>query len=164
MKDFSQDQLAQMYQSFPDSFQSVILGTANSAGEPQASYAPCIIDEDRAIYIYVSGLSAHTQNLMATGKASALFIDDEAQTLQIFARRRLSYDCAANLLEREKEDWQAITQQFKDRFGNIVEIMKGLSDFRIFRLRPQAGRFVVGFGAAYEVDPNDLGKLIHISK
>jgi heme iron utilization protein len=39
--------------------------------------------------------------------------------------------------------------------------MKSLADFRIFKLRPYSGRFVVGFGAAYAIDPNDLGQLIH---
>jgi hypothetical protein len=162
MKELSSDQLAQLYQSFLGSFKSVILATASAATMPQASYAPCVIDEERTIYIYVSGLSAHTQNLMATGKASALFIEDEAQASQIFARKRLSYDCAATLVARESENWETITQQFSDRFGNIIEMMKGLADFRIFRLQPYGGRFVMGFGAAYAVDPSDLSKLIHV--
>ena len=133
-------------------------------GLPQASYAPCVVDEERNIYVFVSGLSAHTQNLTATRKASVLFIEDEAKTQQIFARMRLSYDCTATLLERESEQWSAIAQQFEDRFGNIVEVMRGLADFRIFQLRPQSGNFVVGFGAAYKVDPDDLSKLIHRSQ
>ncbi|MEL7331289.1 MAG: HugZ family protein, partial [Cyanobacteria bacterium J06560_2] len=36
-------------------------------------------------------------------------------------------------------------------------------DFRIFQLTPHTGRFVMGFGAAYSVDPDDLTKLIHIT-
>jgi heme iron utilization protein len=162
MKEFSEDQLAQLYQSFLGSFKSVILGTVSATGEPQASYAPCVVTEARAIYIYVSGLSAHTQNLIATGKASALFIESEDQASQIFARKRLNYDCAATLVVRESEAWEVIAQQFADRFGNIIEMMKGLADFQIFQLQPYAGRFVVGFGAAYSVDPSDLSKLTHV--
>ena len=162
MPDLSSDQLIQLYQNFPAQFKSVILATVSAAGEPQASYAPCVIDEERNIYVFVSGLSAHTQSLMATGKASALFVEDEAKTPQMFARKRLSYRCTASLLERESDHWGAIAQQFESRFGNIIEVMTGLPDFRIFQLRPLAGRFVVGFGAAYDIDPNDLRKLIHI--
>ncbi|MGB3299467.1 MAG: pyridoxamine 5'-phosphate oxidase family protein [Phormidesmis sp.] len=161
MPNLSSDQLAQLYQSFPTQFKSVVLATVSLTGEPQASYAPCVIDEERNIYIFVSGLSAHTQNLTATGKASALFVEDEAKTPQMFARKRLSYDCVASLLERESDHWTAITQQFESRFGNIIEVMTGLPDFRIFQLRPQSGRFVVGFGAAYDVDPSDLNRLVH---
>ncbi|MGI8933787.1 MAG: HugZ family protein [Phormidesmis sp.] len=164
MQELPQDQLAELYQSFPKQFKSVILGTVSAQREPQASYAPCVVDEERNIYIFVSGLSAHTQNLTATGRASALFIQDEAQTPQMFARKRLSYSCEATLLERQSDRWQTIAEQFESRFGNIIEVMKGLADFRIFQLSPQSGRFVVGFGAAYDIDPNDLSQLIHKGK
>ena len=91
MQDSSQDKLSQAYQTFTAQFGSVVLGTVGSDGEPQASYAPCVIDAERNIYVFVSGLSAHTQNLTSIGKASALFIEDEAKTQQMFARKRLSY-------------------------------------------------------------------------
>ena len=161
MSDPAPDKLLETYQTFPDRFGSVVLATVSTDGQPQASYAPCVVDEARNIYVYVSGLSTHTQNLTATSKASVLFIEDESKTQQIFARMRLSYDCQAALLERESDQWNAIAQQFEDRFGNIVEVMRGLADFRIFQLQPQSGNFVVGFGAAYKVDPQDLSKLIH---
>lgn len=161
MPESSENKLLETYQSFPERFGSVVLATVSSEGMPQASYAPCVVDEARNIYVFVSGLSAHTRNLTATGKASTLFIEDESKTQQMFARMRLSYDCTAILLERESEQWNAIAQQFEDRFGNIVEVMRGLADFRIFQLQPLGGNFVVGFGAAYKVDPEDLNKLIH---
>lgn len=159
----SQAKVLQLYQAFPAQFGSVVLGTASPDGDPQASYAPCVIDEARNIYVFVSGLSAHTQNLTTTGKASALFVEDESKTQQMFARKRLSYRCSAELLERESEQWQEVAQQFADRFGNIVELMMGLPDFRIFQLCPQSGRFVLGFGKAYSVDPNDLSQLVHLT-
>ncbi len=164
MQNLSPDQLVQLYQDFPAQFKSAILSTVSQSGEPDASYAPCVIDAERNIYIFVSGLSGHTQNLSSTSKASVLFIEDEAQTQQIFARKRLSYHCAASLLERDTELWNAIAQQFESRFGNIIDTLKSLPDFRIFKLCPQSGRFVVGFGAAYRIDPNDLSQLIHQGK
>ncbi len=161
MPALSPEKLQQLYDDFPAQFQSVVLATVSADGIPQASYAPCVIDADRTIYIFVSGLSAHTQNLAASGKVSALFVQDEAQTTQMFARKRLSYSCKASLLDRESEEWGAIAQKFETRFGNIVELMMGLPDFRIFQLRPLSGRFVIGFGAAYDIDPSDLSRLIH---
>ncbi len=164
MQELPQDQLIELYQAFPGQFKSVILGTADRHSQPNASYAPCVVDENRNIYIFVSGLSAHTQNLTDTGTASALFIQDEAQSPQMFARQRLSYTCTATLVDRQSDRWQSIAQQFESRFGNIIEVMKGLADFRIFQLSPQSGRFVIGFGAAYDVDPDDLSRLIHKGK
>ncbi len=161
MPDISPDKLLQIYQAFPSQFKSAVLGTVSTEGQPQASYAPCIVDADKNIYIFVSGLSAHTQNLSATGKVSVLFVEDEAKTTQMFARKRLSYDCSSVLLSRGTGKWDVIAQQFAERFGNIVEVMISLPDFRLFQLKPHSGRFVMGFGAAYDIDPKDLNKLIH---
>ncbi len=164
MTDSASDHPRETYQAFPHQFQSVVLGTVSSNGQPQASYAPCVVDQERNIYIFISGLSAHTQNLTATSQASALFVEDEYKTQQIFARKRLSYDCRAVLIARDSEKWNTIVQKFLERFGGIVEVMRDLPDFRIFQLQPRSGRFVVGFGAAYDVDPNNLDRLVHKHK
>ena len=161
MQGLSSKKLQQIYQAFPTQFKSVVLGTASLEAQPQASYAPCVMDEAKNIYVFVSGLSAHTQNLSTTRTASALFIEDESKTTQMFARKRLSYDCVATLLDRDDEQWTTIAAKFETRFGNIVELMKGLPDFRIFQLQPRSGRFVLGFGKAYDVDPSNLDQLIH---
>ncbi|EDX87227.1 pyridoxamine 5'-phosphate oxidase family protein [Synechococcus sp. PCC 7335] len=161
MQGLSPEKLQQIYQAFPDQFESVILGTTSLDSQPQASYSPCIVDEAKNIYIFVSGLSAHTDNLTTTQKASALFIEDESKTTQMFARKRLSYSCIVTLLDRDSEQWGAIAQAFETRFSNIIDLMKGLPDFRIFQLQPRSGRFVLGFGKAYDIDPNNLDQLIH---
>jgi len=150
------------YQTFTDSFQSLILSTSSSDGIPNASYAPFVMDESKNIYIYVSGLATHTQNLQATGKASVMFIEDEAQTQQIFARSRLTFDCTATLIDRNTELWEQIVSHFQERCGNIIQMMRELPDFRIFQLTPNSGRFVMGFGAIYEVNPHDLNSLVTI--
>lgn len=141
-----------------------MLSTVTPEGQPQASYTPFVTGSDRAFYIFVSGLSSHTQNLQTTGKAGILLIEDEAQASQIFARRRLMYDCTATLIERHELQWGTLADQFKQRFGNLIDMLRQLPDFRIFQLRPQSGRFVVGFGAAYEVDPTNLERLMPTEK
>ena len=151
------------YQKFPQEFQSLVICTVDKDGMPNASYSPFVMDEQKNIYIYVSGLASHTQNLHAFPKASVLFVEDEAKTQQIFARSRLSFDCEANLIERDTQLWLQIVSQFKTSFGNIIDMLEQLPDFRIFQLKPNSGRFVVGFGAIYEVDPSDFNNLIHVS-
>jgi heme iron utilization protein len=152
------------YQGFTEQFQSAIISTVSKEGVPNASYAPFVMDDNKNIYIYVSGLSTHTQNLHAVPKVSVLFIEEESQTKQIFARRRLNFDCSATLVERETELWNLIVDNFESRFGEIIPVLRDLPDFRIFQLKPSQGRFVIGFGAAYEVDPSDFSRLIHITK
>ena len=150
------------YQSFPEQFQSIVLSTVSEDDAPNASYAPFVMDEERNIYIYISALSAHTRNLQANGRASVLFIEDEVKTEQIFARRRLTYDCITVRLKRETEDWNQVFERFQARFGELIQVFRGLSDFQIYQLKPQAGRFVIGFGAAYDISVNDLNALVHV--
>ncbi|MBD2439509.1 HugZ family protein [Nostoc sp. FACHB-110] len=152
------------YEGFPQEFQSVIISTISQAGIPNSSYAPFVIDEAKNIYIYISDLATHTQNLYANPRVSVLFIDDEAKSNNIFARRRLSFDCTATLIERDTDTWLKIVDQFQDRFGEMIEIFKSLGDFRIFQLTPSAGRFVIGFGTAYKIAGDNLNQLIHITR
>jgi len=152
------------YQQFTQEFQSIIISTVNEEGMPNGSYTPFIMDESKNIYIYVSGLSTHTQNINVNQKANVLFIEDEAQTPQIFARRRLNYDCMATLIERETDEWLNIVEKFEARFGEIIEMLRGLADFRIFKLTPLSGRFVVGFGQAYRINGDNLDKLVQIGR
>ncbi|MEM8810123.1 MAG: pyridoxamine 5'-phosphate oxidase family protein [Cyanobacteria bacterium P01_G01_bin.38] len=156
------DQIIAAYQVFPAQFQTLILSTVDADGAPHASYAPFVMGSDKQIYIYVSGLAAHTGNLKRSGQASVLFIEDESKTEQSFARRRLTYQCGAAVLARESARWDAIASQFERRFGDIIDILKGLADFEIFQLAPRSGRFVLGFGAVYQVSPDDLDQLVPI--
>ncbi|MGK7923658.1 MAG: HugZ family protein [Spirulina sp.] len=161
MSQLQQIQVA--YQEFCDRFRSVILSTTNKEGVPNASYAPFLMDEDKNIYLFISGLSIHTQNLAGNPQVSALFIEDEAKSQDIFARPRLSLNCRAEFLERETEEWQQISDRFEQRFGEIVQTLRSLSDFRLVKLIPSDGRFVLGFGRAYRVRREGGDRLTLIS-
>jgi len=153
------DGLHELYNAFPQQFRSIVLSTVTAEGRPYGSYAPFVMDDQKSIYVFVSGLSAHTANLKTNGYVSVLLIEDESKTEQIFARRRLTYDCDAQVVAREDERWDAIATRFANRFGNITEVLRGLSDFDIFCLKPRSGQFVVGFGAAYQITGKHLDQL-----
>jgi hypothetical protein len=148
------------YQALPTEVNSLMLSTVSSDRIPHASYAPYIMDEAHHLYIFTSGLSAHTQNLLATGQAGALIIEDEARSQQVFARQRITYNCRVELLERESDVWEEKANQFEQRFGDIIQMLRQLADFQIFHLIPKTGRFIMGFGAAYEINPEDLSQLL----
>ncbi|MCF2148602.1 pyridoxamine 5'-phosphate oxidase family protein [Desmonostoc muscorum LEGE 12446] len=151
------------YEKFPEQFESIIISTVSAEGIPNASYAPFVMDDAKNIYIYVSGLATHTTNLYANPHVSVLFIEDEAKSNQIFGRSRLSFDCTATLIERETDKWNQIVDQFQGRFGQIIEVLRGLSDFRIFQLTPREGRFVIGFGAIYNISGDNLYQLVQVT-
>jgi putative heme iron utilization protein len=162
MSQFEKDQAE--YEKFCEEFTSIIISTVSSQGIPNASYAPFVMDKNKSIYIYVSGLAIHTKNIHDNPLVSVLFIDDEAKTKQIFARRRLNFDCTASLIERETEKSRQIVDKFQIRFGELISTLRSLPDFRIFQLTPNRGRFVIGFGTAYNISSDNMNQLIKITK
>ncbi|MEM6400278.1 MAG: pyridoxamine 5'-phosphate oxidase family protein [Cyanobacteria bacterium P01_D01_bin.116] len=157
------EEVRKEYNTFTSIVESVMLGTVDSDENPNVSYTPFVIDENKNIYIFISGMSVHTQNLHANGKASVMFVEDEKNTKQIFARRRLTYDCTASLMEKDDPQWNLIADKFAKRFGNIIDSLRSLSDFRIFQLTPSKGLFVIGFGAAYRINGENLNDIIHMT-
>lgn len=150
------DKLQLDYLNFPTRVKTLVLSTVNDQASPHASYAPFVVDENRHFYIYVSQLSAHTTHLLASKSAAIMLIEDEAQTVQMFARKRLTYECTCQRVSRNTKQWKSLITQFEEKFGNIMLTLRSLTDFEMIKLVPHSGRYVAGFGAAHEVDSNDL--------
>lgn len=87
---------------------------------------------------------------------------DEQDSRQIFARQRASYQCDVEIVHRDVEEYAIILDKLEDRFGNVVDLLRGLSDFILFRLKPYQGQFVMGFGKAFKLRGEGLLKLEHI--
>jgi putative heme iron utilization protein len=137
---------------FRAGFRSVMMATVSPAGEPDASYAPYIADADHRFFICVSGLARHTRNLAETARADLLFLQDEDAAANLFARVRLSYACRAEPIAHETAEWAQVMDRFEGEFGGIAAVLRALPDFRVFRLVPQSGRYVRGFGQAYHLE------------
>lgn len=145
-----------------DSFQTLLMATVTPDGEPEASYTPYLFTQGR-FYIFVSGLSSHTTNLQDTGKVSLLFIEDERDVRNLFARRRLSYQCTATPISREDARWTTLLDQFQERHGATVGLLRQLPDFVLFELKPVRGSFVKGFGQAYALEGEHLDQVRQIT-
>ncbi|TVR50776.1 MAG: DUF2470 domain-containing protein [Puniceicoccaceae bacterium] len=138
---------------------TAILGTVSSDGLPDASVTPLDIGENRELHIYVSELSPHTANLRSTGRASLLLIEDESAADHALARRRLTFACTAEPIARGSDLFSAVLLSFRERQGPIMKQLAAMQDFHLFRLHPQAGRLVAGFGRAFDVNPADWSRL-----
>jgi hypothetical protein len=75
---------------------TLIMATADKNGAPNVSYAPFVHRTPR-LYVYTSSRSRHTRNMMETAKASVIFIEDEARTRNLFARKRFTCQCCVEL-------------------------------------------------------------------
>ena len=155
--------LADEYRHFLAGRRSVQLATVGTEQAPLASYAPCVIDPERRVYIMLSELSAHTQNILQHSSVSALFIEDESEAKNMFARHRVTFACDAAEINRGCDTWERIIADFRTQFGDIVDTLCSLSDFHLFQLTPRSGVFVKGFGKAYTLHGDGLDKLSHIT-
>lgn len=144
---------------FRAGFRTAVLATVGAGGAPEASYAPYVADAAGRFFVYVSGLAPHTRNLAESGRADVLFLQEEAAAANPFARVRLSYACRAEPVGRDTPEWTAVMAQFEREFGNIVGVLRALPDFRLFRLEPQSGRYVRGFGQAYRLEGAGLAEV-----
>ncbi len=156
--------LRQVYEDltrFREGFSTLLMATIGADAEPEASYAP-FVEESGEFYIFVSELSSHTSNLMESGRVAVLFIEDESSTRNLFARRRLSYQCRAEEVARTTDGFETILGRFEGRFGGLITTLKGLSDFHLIRLSPRSARYVTGFAKAFAIDDVALAQIRHI--
>ena len=141
---------------------SAILASVDSKSQPLSSYAPVWVDNDRRFHVYISSLAKHTSQIKRSGVASVMIIEDESDAENLFARKRLTVDCRAEVVDRGSEDWAATMNQMEERLGETVASLKGLTDFDLIRLTPSEGRLVLGFGRAYSVFGQGLREIGYI--
>lgn len=146
--------------SFRDSFETLLMATSNSAGLPEASYAG-YIEEEGDYYVYTSELAKHTGNLQENPNCSIMFIENETTASHLLARKRLIYRCEASEVDRDTSIFSSVFEQLVSRFGFVMNNLKEMSDFHLFRLRPTSGSYVAGFAKAYTFTGDDLKTVNH---
>ncbi len=141
---------------------TLVMATADKNGSPNVSYAP-FVHCAPPLYVYTSSRSRHTTNMLETAKASVMFIEDEARTRNFFARKRFTCQCRVELVGRDTTEWRTVISLFKRKFGKVFDMIRPLRDFGLFRLTPQEGLYVQGFGQAFEVSP-DMKNSKHVTR
>ncbi len=165
MASMKQDELkeyAASCQALQQGKRSLLLSTLSEAGLPDISYAPYWQNEQGEFCIFVSRLAAHTMNLLANPVCSVLFIEDETESRNLFARERLSYRCEVEEAHTDSAGYVSTLDSMEAHLGSTIQLLRGLPDFHLFKLKPQRGSYVVGFGKAFEVDPVD-NSLSHLN-
>ena len=161
MTDLALEKLQEGCRSLRESKQTLLLATQGQRAD--LSYAPFVEDKDGRFYIYVSELAGHTQNLLQNAELSVMFIADEQESKNLFARERLIFSCRAEEVALDHPVHEVQLNHLQKKFGNIIEMLRSLPDFHLFRLVPEQGRYIVGFGRAYNVEAG-TGELTHIDE
>lgn len=151
MTSINQQKALKIAQNFTQNLNSVILSTCDNLANPFASYAPFVEDDNKNIYICISGFVKHSKNLSETKKANLLFIDDESKTKNIFARQRLYGDVTSEMFQKNDERNDKIYQLFEEKFAEKANFLRQMPDFRIYKLSFSEANLVLGFGATYSI-------------
>ncbi|WP_070972071.1 heme utilization protein HutZ [Vibrio sonorensis] len=142
---------------------TIQLATVDEDGRPNVSYAP-FVQNQNGFFVLISELARHARNLQINPYASIMLIEDEDTAKQLFARKRLTFDAVATIVERDTEQWHTTIGQMRDRFGDIIDGLSQLEDFILFNFSAERGLFVKGFGQAYQVSGDDMVDFIHLEQ
>ncbi|MDF2155140.1 heme utilization protein HutZ [Vibrio sp. CAU 1672] len=158
-----QGRLGPEIKAFRQERRTLQLATVDAKGRPNVSYAPYVQNQE-GYFVLISQIARHARNLLENPNVSLMMIEDEGSSKQLFARKRLTFDAVATVVERDTEIWQQVIGQMQVRFGDIIDGLSQLEDFVLFNLKAEQGLFVKGFGQAYQVSGDDLVDFVHLQE
>ncbi|MEZ9338460.1 heme utilization protein HutZ [Vibrio splendidus] len=158
-----QGRLGPEIKEFRQERRTLQLATVDEEGRPNVSYAPFVQNQE-GYFVLISDIARHARNLKANPQVSLMMIEDEESSKQLYARKRLTFDAQASVVERETELWTQVIGQMQERFGEIIDGLSQLQDFSLFKLEAENGLFVKGFGQAYQVSGDDLVDFVHLQE
>ncbi|MGR5349851.1 heme utilization protein HutZ [Vibrio mediterranei] len=158
-----QGRLGPEIKEFRQNRKTIQLATVDEEGRPNVSYAPFVQNQE-GYFVLISQIARHARNLESNPHVSLMMIEDETESKQLFARKRLTFDAVATTVERDSDLWHQIIAQMRERFGEIIDGLSQLQDFILFNLKAEQGLFVKGFGQAYQVSGDDLVDFVHLQQ
>jgi putative heme iron utilization protein len=134
------------------------LGTLHE-GEPNLAMVAYSFAEDfSAFYIHVSKLGKHTTDMEADRRVSLLITETDDRRPDPQTLVRVSLRGMAEILPRHDPGYAQVKQDYLKRFPEAEQLFS-LGDFNLWKITPKGGRFVAGFGRAFNVVPEALIKI-----
>jgi putative heme iron utilization protein len=132
------------------------LGTLDDDGLPLVTMVPFAIEPQTGqLVVHVSGLAAHSANLLLRPAVSLLVMQAEQPGQPVHALPRVSLRGQARVLPADTPPWLDARRAYLARFPE-AEPMTQLGDFRFFVVAVSAARQIAGFGAARSVTADEL--------
>lgn len=123
-------------------------------GDPEASLMPYAIRPDfGALYVQASGLARHTRGLQPGARVGVLVHENEAPDADPLQTKRLTVQATVAVLDRDTEEFAAAREIVVRRFPG-AELTLSLGDFMLYELQLGRGRYVAGFGQAFNIGPD----------
>lgn len=148
VKSIDVEKYKQMYLDFVGMRESAVLNFVDEDGKPFSSIVPFVRKDDK-LYIYISEVADHYRLTEKSEFIDVLLRADESATKNPFATERVRWNCTPKKLGND--GYEEIFSLFEAAFNkNLMDMLRGL-DFALFELTPLTGRYVVGFGLAFDV-------------
>ena len=130
------------------------LGTLHH-GAPFVSMVPYAVTGDGNFVLHVSGLAAHTRDMLDNPDVSLLITESEASGKMPQALARVTVQGRASMLDRDSEDNIDAREVYLSRFPDAAPLFE-FSDFKIFIITPVSARIIAGFGQAGSIAGEDF--------
>lgn len=128
-------------------------------GEPEAGLLPYAVRADYgAVFVQASGLARHTRGLSPGARVGVLIHGEDAPDADPLQIPRLTVQATVALLERDSEAFERARRIYAGRFPG-AEVTLSLGDFNLYELAFGRGRYVAGFGRAYNLGPDSFAQV-----
>jgi heme iron utilization protein len=128
-------------------------------GEPEIGLLPYALSEDlTALYVQASSLARHSRGLRPGARVAVLIHTPDAPDQDPLQLKRLIVQATVRLFERETPEYAAAADRFIARFPAAMTTL-ALDDFGLYELDLGRGRYVDGFGRAFNVGPDTYADL-----
>jgi putative heme iron utilization protein len=135
------------------------LGTLHD-GEPYVSMVPfAVLPRGPDFVIHVSGLAAHTGDMLADAKVSLLVIAIESEGVPPQAVARLTVQGEALQIPHAAAIYPEARDAYLRRFPDSAPMFE-LGDFSLFAIRARQCRFIGGFAQARTLTADGLATIL----
>jgi len=123
-------------------------------GDPEASLLPYAVRPDfGAVFVQASSLARHTRGLQPGARVGLLIHENDEAGADPLQTKRLTVQATVAVLDRESEAFAAAREVFVGRLPG-AEMTLNLGDFNLYELTLGRGRYIAGFGQAYNIGPD----------
>ena len=129
---------------------TLVISSLDKENNPRISYSPFVYMNNK-LYIYISKVAEHYNNILNNGNISVMIIEDEKDSKSTFDRNRVTFVGKATRIEDNEE----IFEEFSNKQGESIMTMLRKMDFNIFEIVIEKGRYVEGFGKAFDIKNED---------
>lgn len=148
---FDEKSVIKKIKEFMGEYRSVILTTVLNK-KPILSYA-FLLTHNKKFYIYISSVAKHYHAIKQNpNDIKVMWIEDESKATSPISRKRLIFDSKSRFVKNKKEV-NAVFNSYIKKFGDHggIALIKNMEDFFLVELKLEEGRYVQGFGQAYNV-------------